>query len=194
MRHICSSCEDDHQYSRGIFAVPAFVSKTKFSWAKLEKRIELQIFCSWSACRMQWSFTQICSWRVTTGKKLQVCRKIISCLKIRDWKSSLSLGMPSSHVIVNDRTGKPSDKICWPSRSIASRYRWSSDASKNRPSKREELLLDFWKGGARVKQYSQAPKQSNQPFQRPQIISRDKFLGDKNIKIQITSPTLNLRP
>ena len=33
-------------------------------------------------------------------------------LKIRDWKSSLSLGMPSSHVIVNDRTGKPSHKIC----------------------------------------------------------------------------------
>ena len=46
------------------------------------------------------------------AKKLQVCRKIISWLKIRDWKSSLSLGMPGSHVIVNDRTGKPSDKIC----------------------------------------------------------------------------------
>ena len=193
MRHICSSCEDDHQYSRGIFAVPAFFSRMKFSWAKLEKRIELQIFCSWSACCMQWSFTQICSWRVTKGKKLQVCRKIISWLKIRDWKSSLSLGMPSSHVIVNDRTGKPSDKICWPSRSIASKYRWSSDASKNRPSKGRNSLT-FGKGYSCQVIFSCCPKQSHHPFQRPQIFSRDKFMGDKNIKIQITSPTLNLRP
>ena len=193
--HICSNCEDDHQYSRGILAVPAFFSKRKFSWAKLEKRIELQFFCSWSACFMQWSLTQICSWRVTKGKKLQVCRKIISWLKIRDWKSSLSLGMPSSHVIVNDRTGKPSDKICWPSRSIVSKYRWSSDASKNRPSKGRNSLT-FGKGVLVSSNILRTPnKQSNQPFQRPQIISRDdKFLGDKNIKIQITSPTLNLRP
>ena len=32
-------------------------------------------------------------------------------------------------------------------------------------------LLDFWNGGANVKQFTQTPKESDQLFQRPQIIS-----------------------